>query len=191
MTEYKLMKVLGLEKVNTFYEPVDIETASQDRPAMEVVTDFHHTRPLVLEAGVSVDEADRLLKKAHVHMKLVVDKDENFLGIVSLSTLESQEALRIAHDRGVTRSELTVEDVMMRRSELHALSYSELQTSSIGDVLNTLRDLGQNHILVLDEDQNRICGVVSASDIARRLHVPVEIMYRATSFVEVVQALAH
>lgn len=80
---------------------------------------------------------------------------------------------------------------MIARYELHALSYAELQRSTIGDVLNTLRNLGEDHVAVLDEEMSRICGVVSSSDLAKYLHAPVNIVQRAASFVDVVNALSH
>jgi DeoR family transcriptional regulator, catabolite repression regulator len=42
-------------------------------------------------------------------------------------------------------------------------------------VLNTLQHNGEQHCLVIDTDSHHIRGVISASDIASRLHIPVHI----------------
>lgn len=190
MDQYKQLAVHSLEKVDSFFTAVDAPEKCTDSPAMNVVTDFHFTRPSVLEADVCIDEAIRMMVKAHVHMKLIVDSNERFLGIVSMSMLQGRRAMRAAQQTGATRAEITVADVMVRRDRLHALSHEELQKSTVGDVLHTLKDLGEHHMLVLDRQQNRICGVVAASDVAKFLNAPIEIVQRAASFVEVVDALA-
>lgn len=191
MRTYKTMEILSLKNVDTFFEPADPKEATKDSPAMDVVTDFHYTRPLILDSDVGVDEAIRMLEKAHVHMKLVVDHNEHFLGIVTTGVLQGQPVLRTAQQTGIARADLTVADVMIKRDKLHALSYDELQRSTVGDVLHTLGKLGEWHILVVDRQNNRICGVVSASDVAQFLHAPVQIMHRAASFVDVFDALSH
>lgn len=191
MDKFQSMRVLSLEDVDTFYEPEDLCEIGPGSPAMEVVTDFHYKRPLILEADVSIDEAERLMSAAHVHMKLVVDSGEHFLGIATMSSIKGTKVLQIARERDLKREDITVADVMEPRSKLHALSYSELQNRTVGDVLQVLSELGKQHILVLDEDQKRICGVVAASDIARVLRAPVEIVRRAITFVDVINALSH
>jgi len=45
-------------------------------------------------------------------------------------------------------------------------------------------------MLIVEPDTQRICGLVSASDITRRLQVPVEITQRATSFRALVDVIS-
>lgn len=191
MSANHMLKTLSLDGVESLYKPDHSAAASQADPAMDVVTDFHSNRPLILESGVSVADAVRLMRTAHVHMKFVVDKNERFLGIVSLNILESPDVLQLITERHSSRDELTVADVMTPRERLYALSYAELNTSTIGDMLLTLRELGENHVLVVDEEKMQICGIVSANDIAKYLHVPVDIQQRATNFAEIVHMLAN
>jgi hypothetical protein len=44
-------------------------------------------------------------------------------------------------------------------------------------------------MLVVRPEDQQICGIISASDIARKLHIPVDITERATSFREIVEVI--
>jgi hypothetical protein len=66
---------------------------------------------------------------------------------------------------------------------------SALQQGTIGDLLKTLRHEGSMHMLVVDPESQEICGIISASEIARRLQVPVEINLQASSFRDLVDVL--
>ncbi|GGO86742.1 hypothetical protein GCM10011348_38290 [Marinobacterium nitratireducens] len=160
-----------------------------DSPASSIVTLFDQTRPLALELDVGIDDALLMMKKAHVRSVIVMDDKEQFKGIISVSDLESRKVLTIAQQLGQRRDELSIADVMIPRSKLSGLSLKQVEGSRIGDVLKTLQDVGSQHMLVVNPEEQLICGIISASDIARKLHIPVAITERATSFREVVDVL--
>ncbi|OHU96849.1 hypothetical protein [Pseudoalteromonas byunsanensis] len=41
------------------------------------------------------------------------------------------------------RSDLSVEDVMTSKADLHALPYSAIEGAKIGDILQTFKEIGQ------------------------------------------------
>ena len=49
-----------------------------------------------------------------------------------------------------------------------ALQKSHVQKACIGDIKQTMHKLGEAHIQVVDE-YNKICGVISSTDISRVL----------------------
>ena len=52
----------------------------------------------------------------------------------------------------------------------------------------TLKNSGDQHLLVVDETDlgiRRVRGIISASDISRKLKVGFEVMYEAKSFAEI------
>jgi hypothetical protein len=52
----------------------------------------------------------------------------------------------------------------------------------------TLKNSGDQHLLVVDETEigiKRIRGIISASDVSRKLRVGFDIMYEAKSFAEI------
>ena len=88
-----------------------------------------------------------------------------------------------------TREELTVHDFMRPKMSLMSFDFTELTHSSVGDVIETLKDYGQHHCLVMDRDTHEVRGVISVSDIARELRLPLDIQGRPT-FAELITILA-
>jgi len=188
MQTYHELKPVTLGDYNHLFH-LDTETLNLDSPASTIVTRFDHTRPMALELDVGIDDALLMMKKAHVRSMIVMDGKEQFKGIISVSDLESRKVLTIAQQLGQRRDELTIADVMMPRNKLSGLSIRQIEHSRIGDVLKTLQDVGSQHMLVVNPERHEICGIISASDIARKLQIPVAITERATSFREVVDVM--
>jgi len=65
--------------------------------------------------------------------------------------------------------------MMISRNDLHAFSYADIKKANINDVINTLKNYGLRHCLVIDRENHHIRGVISSSDIARKLQLPIEI----------------
>lgn len=82
-----------------------------------------------------------------------------------------------------------VTDFMHARNTLKALDYKSVENAVIGDIVETLKENGLQHCLVLDRDKHQIRGIISASDIIRKLHLPVDIMNNS-SFVDIFNAIA-
>ncbi|GAA0366557.1 hypothetical protein GCM10009092_33640 [Bowmanella denitrificans] len=184
----KILKTQALGQVTQFCSTESVEPLNLDSAAVKVVTDFTRRSPQLIDKDVSVDQALFMMKKGHVKAKLVVDADEQFLGIVSFADLSSRKILMIANQRQQDRNELTVEDVMVPRRELQGISYAQLKNATIGDLVNTLRSLGEQHILLVDE-LGHLRGLISSSDIARALHIPLDISLKANSFRDIFNVL--
>jgi Mg2+/Co2+ transporter CorC len=88
----------------------------------------------------------------------------------------------------MAREDITVRDLMIPRSQQKVVNYQQLVDATIGDVLDALQTNGTLHCLVVDQEQHHIRGIISASDIARRLHIPVEIA-TPTTFVDIFKAV--
>jgi CBS domain containing-hemolysin-like protein len=189
MNIVRSLSVYNVDKVDHLVFPEEFEGVSTKSSALKIFTDFKFHNPLVIEAGLSLSEAERLMKKAHVRLKLVVDDNENFVGTISLDNF-SEERIVLKVASGVRRDELKVSDMMIPRSNVKALDYNEVASATIDDIIHVLQDHGEQHCLVVDEDKHHIRGVISASDIARRLHIDIPIMSSSpSSFYEVYTAL--
>ena len=64
---------------------------------------------------------------------------------------------------------------MQAKSELKAIDYADLRISSVGDVLQTLKESGKRHCLVIDKEAHSICGVISTSDLELALKSDVDL----------------
>ena len=77
--------------------------------------------------------------------------------------------------QGFKREELRVTDFMTPKDKLKAFDYSDVANSTIGNLIEALKERGQQHCLVIDRDTHKIRGLISASDIARKLKLSINI----------------
>jgi CBS domain containing-hemolysin-like protein len=91
---------------------------------------------------------------------------------------------------GVSRSKLLVNDLMRERLSLRSIEISDLEQATVGDVIHTLQENGEQHCLVIDRAKHNIRGLISASDIARRLHLPV-VIEQTPTFISIFASLHH
>lgn len=183
----KKIHLMSLDNVEHLVQPEDFNEITSDSPALTIFTDFKKHLPLVIEADTPAIQADYMMKKAHVRLKLVVDENNELIGTISLQELNGQH-IQILQNQGMDREEINVRDLMIPRSQQKVVNYQQLVDATIGDVLDALQTNGTLHCLVVDRDQHQIRGIISASDIARRLHIPVEISAPAT-FVDIFKAV--
>jgi CBS-domain-containing membrane protein len=157
-------------------------------PADKVFLDFDSRQPMVLDQGVSVDDAAYLMRITHAKIKLIVDRNNQFRGIVSLRDIDSVKVLATASAMGVARADLTVKDIMTPTVRLQGINRGVLAKATISDLIEALEFEGQRFLLVLDDDE-RICGLVSADEISHRLGRHLDIEPVAHSFNDVFSAL--
>lgn len=143
-------------------------------PAKAVFTDFKQHMPLVIDYDAKAADLEQLMKQSHVKMKIVLDKAGQFSGIVTLADLTSQRIMQKVA-QGIPRSELTAADFMQPKSMLQSFDYEQLAYATVEDIICTLKDNGQQHCLVIDREEHVIRGIISVSDIARELHLPLDI----------------
>lgn len=155
--------------------------------ALNLMTDFESHFAQVVSVNTQIDQAEYQMRLAHVRLKIVVDHDKHFVGIVTAADISEEEIMKHVAN-GMMRSEITVADLMQPRSQLMVLDYSELAKATVRDLVDTLKQRQCQHALVADKDKVHLRGIISASDIARRLHIPVA-LDKGSSFVGIFQAL--
>lgn len=183
----KKINLMSLDNVEHLVQPEDFHEITIDSPALTIFTDFKQHLPLVIDADTPAMQADYMMKKAHVRLQLVVDENNELIGTISLQELSGQH-IQILQNQGLDRKDINVRDLMIPRSQQKVVNYQQLVNATIGDVLDALQKNGTLHCLVVDKDEHQIRGIISASDIARRLHIPVEIA-TPTTFVDIFKAV--
>lgn len=166
----KTLTYVSTKSVNDLTWPAVVENISIYSPALSVFTDFEKAGPRVIEANTRADVLFKLMKKEHVRMKIVVDEDNHFVGIISLEDL-SEDALIKMVAEGYKRSELMVADLMRPKEDLIALSYTSLKNSDIESLLYSQRENPLQHLLVIDENTKTIRGLISSNDIVLSIKV--------------------
>lgn len=169
----KTLELHDLKDIDRLVWPDDHAEIDLHAPARAIFTDFHESEPLVVNADMTAVEADRLLRQSHVGLWLVVDSHGRFAGVVGREHLAERNRVRYADGRPV--SDLTVRDLMIPRHRIRAIDLEDLEGASVRDLVETLRFHGDHHCLVVGRAEHRICGLIAASDISRRLNVRVDV----------------
>lgn len=179
----KTLALYNVEQVDELVWPENYQEITLDSPATLVLTDFKKNKPLVILEDVSAHDAEHLMMCAHVRLKLVVDDQNKFLGVLSLTDIHHQEIMKKVAN-GYEHHELLVTDFMQPKAALKAIDFAELQKASVADILETLKANGQRHCLVVNREKHNIRGVVSASDIVRMLKLKTDVNF-PPSFVDI------
>lgn len=170
----KHLTLYPLDANDHLVQPNECNSHELNTPAISWLTDFQQHQPSLLEADTLATDALMMLEREHSHLKLVVDADEELVGLISPQQLSAQSIMRRVV-MGEARDEITVRDLMLPRTKLKALAYQDVAHSKIGDVLHTLQREGEAFCLVLERDSHQIRGVLSSEVIAKRLQLPLEV----------------
>lgn len=190
MSNFKLLAAQNLDQYALSQES-KIQPLQLTSPAIEIMTNYSRNPPLMLDKEMPIDEALSLMKSAHVGVSLVSNKQDGFIGTVSLVDLQSSRVLSVANRLGVNRNDLTIGHLMLPKSQFKGIQLQTILNSSIGDVLHTMEHLGLQHILVIAQSTMEIVGMISARDISKKLHIPIQISPLPSSFQEVMLAVGH
>jgi len=183
----KTLKLFKIETIDHIITPEDFKETTIDSPALSIFTDFKYHRALVIEASTKAVEAQLLMQKAHVNLKLVLSEENRICGIVSNKDVSDQELIKLV-TLGDTRENILVTDVMQPRDSLKALDYCELSNSTVRQVIKTLENNDLQHCLVVEHSQHEIRGLISSSDIARKLHIAVS-FHVSPTFADIFSAI--
>lgn len=161
--------------------PEEMEGLTMESPALNFFTDFKEVMPLVVESTVPAIEAKRLMRKTHVRLKFVLNDSGQFVGIISADDLIDRIIMQKVSE-GMKRGEIELSDFMTPKRDLKALDYQEVVKASISEVVCKLKSSGEQHCLVVDRDNHKIKGIFSASDISRKLHLPIDIQDKSSFY---------
>ncbi len=171
---FRTLPTISVAGVSELTWPEDHQQVTLDSPATTVFTDFRVAPPLIVDGNISIAEAESLMRRSHVRLKLVVGPSGEFLGTLAYRDLVGSKPKALAA-AGTSAGDVSVADVMTPRSELRAITLDKLESATVGDLVETLKEEHQQHFLVVDADGERICGLLSASDLARRLHIEIDV----------------
>lgn len=176
---------MGTEIVD-LASPKDQIGLSMESSALEFFTDFTKSEPLVIDSSATALEVKSQMQKEHVWMKLVLNEQGHFIGIITADDLADRVIVQKISE-GFKREEILVTELMVPKRALKALDYSQVSRANIADVVAVLKDSGQQHCLVVDKGEVR--GVFSARDLSKKLHLPITIVDKSM-FLKVFSATA-
>lgn len=187
--EFRHVRLQDASEVDFILSPESANPpATLHSPAVEVLTDFSLTRPVTVSDVTQIDEALELMKSQHVRLLFAQDNQGNFNGIVTAADVMGRKVMAFMQRDGVSRDQVQVRHIMLGKLHIRALTYEQVRDAKVGDIMLTLKGSGDQHVIVLDEGSAgvpRIRGIISSSDISRRLRIGFDVMYEAKTFAEI------
>jgi CBS-domain-containing membrane protein len=196
LREYAPLGFRPLEAGCGFASPTQAlpERVTLDRPAIEVMIDFHGINAVVIQPNDSVEEANRRMKQRGVRLLLVIDHARKVVGVITATDTLGEKPMRVVAERRCTREEVLVHEIMTPQSRLEVLDLAEVRTAKVGHVVATLKRVGRQHATVVEYDAHgaqTVRGLFSISQIGRQLGVNIQTTEVAATFSEIEAALAH
>ena len=148
-----------------------------DDSAMHVMTDFHYATPRTVTREVQIDAALEHMKTAGVRLLLVIDDDDNVIGIITAKDIQGEKPIRLMEQTRIDRADMTVSAIMTPQPDIPVLPMLSVRDAQIGHIVETLNTLERQHILVVDTEPESgaqtVRGVFSTSQISKQLHADV------------------
>jgi CBS-domain-containing membrane protein len=132
------------------------------------------------------------MRRYGVRTLLVLDETDKVLGLLTTTDILGEKPMRFLQHMGGTHADIMVRDIMTPQRELEVLRFQDVSAAKVGHILSTLKASGRQHAMVIEENINlpqAICGIFSATQIARQLGVQIHITEIARTFAEIEAAL--
>jgi CBS-domain-containing membrane protein len=162
-----------------------------DARATEVMTDLDVMPAAIIGPERPIDEANAAMVQRGVRLLIVLDGEQEIIGLLTASDLLGEKPMRFVTERGLKRSEVRVADIMTPASQIEALSMQEVTHAQVGHIVASLKESGRQHALVAEPGGRRVRGIFSATQIARQLGVQLQTTEVARTFAEIEAALLH
>ena len=179
-------------KINrrTLNRPTNV---SLDDPATTVMTDFSQITPFSIEPTASIDDTNNKMIACGVRLLFVSENDGSLIGLVTAKDVLGEKPVKYLQEHGGKREDIIAQDIMTSHDQLEALRYNEVQNATVGEIVETMKAFGRQHILVVDGTDSSegefILGLFSTTQIERQLDINIELSARATTFAELEKAL--
>lgn len=193
ISEFRELEIVDVSQVETYLEP-GTPNLSLGSPATLFMTDFIAIHPVVVDENSSINDALNLMKQSYVRLLLVVSNDSVFRGVITASDINGGKVLSYMSANQIrSRDDVRVKNIMTDKNHIHALQFEQLQKSCIGDVIATIKHLGEQHVLVVQFDATDLMvrGMFSTTNIAQALHIKFDVEPHAKTFSELNQVILH
>lgn len=184
----KHLPVFSVSNDDHLVQPEQFHDIDLQSPALTIMTDFRSHKPHMVNVDEPVKTVTERMGVAGIEHQLVVDKQFELVGIINRERLSAHNLQLKRMALGLKHNELTLQDVMIARKDIQAVEFEMLVGAKVSDVISSLREKGQEYLLVVDQENHHIRGVISANMIAERLHTPVDIQ-RELTFVDIFTAI--
>ncbi|CAM3541152.1 CBS domain-containing protein [Halomonas sp. FME1] len=162
-------------------------------PAMTVLTDFSQLMPQSVDADTPIDDAHLKMRHGGIRLLFVMDKRAHCIGVITSKEVIGSRRINLAmQQRNLNREEVTAEMIMTPWQKLSAMPVSQLGSLTIEDLVLSMESFTDQHLLITELNDNqelRIRGLISASDIQNAVGKDINPVPMAKSFSEICQVI--
>lgn len=175
-------------------QPVESNTLSLDDPATSAMTDLTKTRVITINPKNSIELAHELMKHAGVRMLVVKGSNNELSGLITYRDIVGEKPITIINNENIARNDIEVQQIMTPLSELNPFLYSDVEHSSIRNVIVQLRNANRQHAIVIEGTEDDpgyfIRGIFSITQIGRLLGTEISPDGHVQSFAEFEKLIA-
>jgi CBS domain containing-hemolysin-like protein len=157
--------------------------------ASVVLTDFKHTQPFSTTSTATLKEINDNMIAGGVRLLFIADSDGTLQGLITYTDIFGEKPVRYITEHGGSREDILAQDIMTPVDRLEALEREDIKNAKVGDIVETVKTAGRQHILVVDtgEDGRQIIsGIFSSTSLAKLLGIKIELSARANTFADLV-----
>ncbi|MFK5986860.1 MAG: CBS domain-containing protein [Pseudomonadota bacterium] len=148
--------------------------------AISVMTDLKCICAITIAAGEGIHFAEYKMKNQQVRMLFVVDHNEFVIGVLTYRDVSGLQISKSEKELNIPTSEMCILDIMIGIDAIDVLDYETIKTAKVGDIVETLKKLNRQHIIVLEKEQGmqQIRGIFSSTQIGRQLKTELNIPFQ-------------
>jgi CBS domain containing-hemolysin-like protein len=165
---------------------------SLEDAAFSVMTDFNHIKPFSTTGDANIEQINNKMIACGVRLLFVAEHDEVLLGLVTYNDIFGEKPLQYIQEHGGKREEILARDIMTPHDQLEALQLANILTARVGDIVETIKSCGRQHLLVYEDQPDGshvITGLFSSTHIENRLQIKIEMSPIANTFADIERAL--
>jgi predicted transcriptional regulator len=154
-TEYSVLEVGHVNPEQSVASPVYLpKIIHLDDPAVEVMIDYHKTKPITADMEQPMFKTRQALEKESLHIALVYDEKQKIVGMLSLQQILSENTVKLIEANRVLRKEVLTRHVMTPLADVCFLTLAQLRHAKVGHIIATLEKLKKCYVVVMEEDSN-------------------------------------
>ena len=192
---FKPLEPQRLNRRMSYHQPIEsnVTKITMASPAYSVMTDLTCVEAVTIGPYESLFQANRRMITMGVRLLMVVDNDNQVMGLITTTDINSEKPLSVVKERSTNYNALQVDDIMIYYDKLEVLCWRDVANARVGDIAETLKRVGRRHAIVVDgeEDAQIIRGIFSSSQLARATGEEVDTSAKTANFAALKHALMH
>jgi CBS-domain-containing membrane protein len=171
----------------------DVHSVKLTDKAELVLTDFTYIRPFTISSTATIDQINDKMITCGVRLLFVAKTDGMLHGLVTFTDLFGEKPVQYIQRHGGSREEILAQDIMTPLAQLEALQKDDVARAKVGDIVETIKTTGRQHMLVshtYEDGRQIVIGLFSSTQIEKLLGIKIELSPRAQTFADLERALS-